>query len=409
MKNPLYNVDAIAMAAYRDPELAQNNMLENKFAINTHRKIENIFAIAYHHKHDYLVLSALGCGAFKTPPEHIALLFKSIIYQYAGFFKNIYFAIVDDHNAGKQFNPDGNFLPFKKILDDLTVQPPTTIRVNGVSGPNRILNQTADDKLTLSDVCISYLSSCPHGSKCRELKNSQHNNNFLHPPMCLYQSATSSCDQMNDEVHILTFIHNIKCKYGGQCNDTDPNHISEYDHPVYCENKGKCQNIHAQHSLDYRHLQLCEDGLDCSKYFKREDDHCNFYRHCKSICLYDNCCVQFHDKKHFENTIHSFRIPCSFTPYNCSINVEYIQNGNISKILPEVENHCLKYLLVCSSGRQCKNKEEGHFETSLHIARKPCSASDKCSQFTDEEHLESFSHPNIRDIRLFCREPRFEC
>ncbi|CAF3939764.1 unnamed protein product [Rotaria sp. Silwood1] len=157
------------MVAYRDPELTKEKMLEN------------IFAIGHHHKHDCLVLSAFGCGAFKNPPEHVALLFKSVIYQYAGYFKTIYFAIIDDHNTGNQINPNGNFLPFKKILNGLNVHPPTTIRVNGVSGPNRILNKTSDGKLNLSDVCILYLQPCQYGSKCHDLKNPQHNNNYLHP------------------------------------------------------------------------------------------------------------------------------------------------------------------------------------------------------------------------------------
>ncbi|CAF5226259.1 unnamed protein product, partial [Rotaria magnacalcarata] len=87
-------------------------------------KIENIFAIAYHHKHDCLILSAFGCGAFKNPSDHIASIFKSVIYQYAGFFNTIYFAIVDDHNTGNKTNPQGNLLPFQEILDGLIVPSP---------------------------------------------------------------------------------------------------------------------------------------------------------------------------------------------------------------------------------------------------------------------------------------------
>ncbi|CAF1167572.1 unnamed protein product [Rotaria sordida] len=174
MKNPLYNVCAIAIPAYRDPELTRNNMLENKFAVKTHKKIENIFTIAHHHKHDCLVLSAFGCGAFRNPPEHIAALFKSVIYQYAGYFETIYFAIVDDHNTGNAINPLGNFLPFQQILDGLVVRPPTTLRVNGANGPYRILDKS-NNQLTLSDVCILYLPPCQHGTKCQEIKDAAHN------------------------------------------------------------------------------------------------------------------------------------------------------------------------------------------------------------------------------------------
>ncbi|CAF1512712.1 unnamed protein product [Rotaria sp. Silwood1] len=87
--------------------------------------------------------------------------------------------------------------------------------------------------------------------------------------------------------------------------------------------------------------------------------------------------------------------------------VEFIQIGNTNKISAEVENHCYKYSHVCSFGRQCKTKGEKHFETSIHIARKICSDIDKRLQLTDEEHLESFSHPGIRDIRLVCLEPGY--
>ncbi|CAF4873212.1 unnamed protein product, partial [Rotaria sp. Silwood1] len=106
MEKPLEGVCSLAMAAYRDPKL-EGNHLAPKYATGTRKKIENVFAIAYHHKHDSLVLSALGCGAFKNPPAHVAQLFNSVIHQYAGFFKTIVFAIVDDHNTGNHLNPEG--------------------------------------------------------------------------------------------------------------------------------------------------------------------------------------------------------------------------------------------------------------------------------------------------------------
>ena len=109
-------------------------------------------------------LSALGCGAFKNPPKHIALLFKSVIYQYAGYFDKICFAIIDDHNTGNQINPHGNFLPFEEILHELVVEPPKTLRADGVSGPHRILNKTSDEQLTFDDAYISSLSPCQHGN-----------------------------------------------------------------------------------------------------------------------------------------------------------------------------------------------------------------------------------------------------
>ncbi|CAM4829677.1 unnamed protein product [Rotaria magnacalcarata] len=409
MKNPLYNVCAIAMAAYRDPGLTDKNMLENKMATKTHKKIENIFSIAHHHQHDCLVLSALGCGAFKNPPEHMALLFKSVIYQYAGFFKKIYFAIVDDHNTGNKTNPNGNFGPFKEILNDLVVHPPKTIRIDGAIGPHRILNKSSNGKITLSDVCIQYLPPCQYGTECHDLKDSQHNKTFSHPPVCLYQESDLLCNQINDAVHMFTFMHKSKCKHGGECTSNDPQHMTDYEHPEFCKNKSDCIDMSSEHLYAYRHLPVCGNGLNCLGYLRRDAEHMSSFRHCKTVCPYDNCCANFHDRGHMKNTIHSFLEPCPFAPYNCSIFVSYIQVDATKTIPPDVENHCLRYAHVCQFGRYCKTKAERHYETCIHITRKPCPQGDQCSKLADEDHLESFSHEGIRDIRLLCKRAGFEC
>ncbi|UJR07462.1 hypothetical protein I4U23_011751 [Adineta vaga] len=409
MAKPLSNVCSLAMAAFRDPELNKNHMLEDKFAVNTHKKIENIFAIGHHQNHDCLVLSALGCGAFKNPPEHIALLFKSVITQYAGYFDKIYFAIIDDHNVGNKMNPNGNFAPFQRLLDNQVFYPPKTLRLNGVTGPYSILSKSSDGKLTLSDGRILYKSPCHHGTKCHDIKNTQHCNEFSHPPVCSHQSTESPCEQMNDEVHKFTFHHNSKCKHGGVCTVNDPQHLNEYDHPDVCKDGNNCKNTNSDHLFACRHLPICRYGVKCVEYLKGHQDHCAAYRHCKLICPHDNCCVRFHDKEHIEDTIHSFRTPCPFTPYNCPKYVTYTQLRSGEKLDPEVEKHCLQHSHVCLFGRQCKTKDLSHFLTSIHIARHLCSQEDKCTNLTDEEHLESFTHPDIRDIRLFCKHPGFEC
>lgn len=408
MKDPLYNVCSIAMAAYREPKLTKTNMLENKFATNTHKKIQNIFAIGYHQKHDCLVLSALGCGAFRNPPEHIAYLFKSVIYQYAGYFDKIYFAIIDDHNTGNRINPRGNFLPFKEILDGLIVHPPKTILVNGVIGPYQILAKSTDGKITVSDACIQHLPPCHHATRCREIKDTKHTNEFSHPPICLHQDSMSACSQMDDEVHMFTFFHRMKCKHGGECTLTNLDHLNNFDHPEFCKKKSDCTDSSPEHLHAYRHLPACPDGITCLKYLKGISEHINAFRHFKTICPYDNCCPNFHVREHIENTIHSFKSPCPFTPYNCSMFMQYVLADG--KAVPDnVENHCLRYSHVCLFGRLCKTTQDTHFARSIHIARQICPDLDKCSRLTDETHLECFSHQGIRDIRLFCRHPGYKC
>ena len=246
MKHPMRNVCSIAMAAYRDPPLANTELLENKAAVNTRKKIENVFAIAHYHKHDSLILSAFGCGAFKNPPKHIALLFKSVIHQYAGYFEKIYFAIVDDHNTE-------NFGQFETELDNLVVESSKSFRNNSVSGPYRILNRSPDGLLTIDDTRILSLSPCQHGAKCQELNNSQHNSSFAHPPVCPLQTTTTACDEMNDEIHMFYFIHSNECKHGGQCESNDPKHLKEFSHPDYCKDGSFCFNTSPEHLFTYRH------------------------------------------------------------------------------------------------------------------------------------------------------------
>ncbi|CAF4992781.1 unnamed protein product [Rotaria sp. Silwood1] len=409
MKTPLYNVCAIAMAAHREPKLKNNRTLENKFAATTQKKIENIFAIAHHHKHDCLVLSAFGCGAFKNPPGHIASIFKSVIYQYAGFFNTIYFAIVDDHNTGNKINPQGNLIPFQEILDGLVVSSPTNLCINAAIGPNRILDKLNDEQLTLSDVCILALPPCHHGAKCRDCQSPDHKSRFSHPPMCPLSKATSSCEQLNDDIHAYTLTHNTKCKYGGQCNDNSPLHLLQFDHPEFCEHGGDCTNMTKKHLLAYRHISICPDGLKCQKYRRRDYDHSKAFRHCKPVCSDDNCCINLHNKEHLANFIHSFRPPCPFTPYNCLKYIEFVQTSDSKGISEEVESHCFDYSHICPYGRYCKNTEEIHFEISIHIARQLCPDDNKCSKLTHEDHLESYSHPDIRDIRLLCKIPGYQC
>jgi uncharacterized protein (TIGR02452 family) len=70
-------------------------------------------------RHDALVLSALGCGAFANPPYHIALLFSEVFgeAEFKNRFKRVVFSIIDDHNSHKEHNPEGNVLPFLKVFN----------------------------------------------------------------------------------------------------------------------------------------------------------------------------------------------------------------------------------------------------------------------------------------------------
>ncbi|CAF2098037.1 unnamed protein product [Rotaria magnacalcarata] len=400
MKKPLENVCSLAMAAYRDPKL-DRNMLAGKYAVGMRKKIENIFAIAYHHRHQSLVLSAIGCGAFKNPPEHVVQLFRSVIEQYAGFFKLIIFAIIDDHNSGSHLNPEGNFKPFKEALDGSTLEPLSTMnKPNTMFGPYLLLS----DGSSVGDVCICDLPPCQFGAKCNEMHDSKHSREYSHPPLCPYASVTGKCRKTKDVVHVTSLIHRQLCRCGGQCLQIDDGkHSQEFEHPIYCPDGGKCQNMKEKHLIEFRHLPLCGKAQKCIEYQKHIEPHCNAYRHCTPQCPYGNQCANFHDKQHMDEFAHPFPTPCPFTPFQCKFHDEFTDATDNRTCSSSVEQHCLAYAHVCRAGRNCENKNSLHLKKSIHIARHLCPKDGKCKQLTDENHLNSFTHSNVDDVRLPCK------
>ncbi|CAF0753469.1 unnamed protein product [Adineta steineri] len=115
-------ISFIACSAYSHPptETDQNGELKlsGKNVIeNTKKKMKTILNIALDNKHDIIILSAIGCGAFQNPPKHIAQLFHEVITkEYSKSFKCIVFAIINDHNCNKAHNPTGNIQPFAEIF-----------------------------------------------------------------------------------------------------------------------------------------------------------------------------------------------------------------------------------------------------------------------------------------------------
>jgi uncharacterized protein (TIGR02452 family) len=86
------------------------------------RKIRIALRVAILKGMTTLVLPAWGCGAFKNPASEVAESFKEVFQEeeFLGAFEEICFAILDDHNAKHEFNPEGNFKPF---LDTFGLKP----------------------------------------------------------------------------------------------------------------------------------------------------------------------------------------------------------------------------------------------------------------------------------------------
>lgn len=108
-------VSFITVAGINHPELDDNGMIKPELVNLAMNKIRTILRIGLKHRHDSLVLGALGCGAFCNPPRHIAKLFHEVIeeQEFKNKYKYIVFAILEDHNSHKEHNKEGNFKPFK--------------------------------------------------------------------------------------------------------------------------------------------------------------------------------------------------------------------------------------------------------------------------------------------------------
>ena len=110
-----YRLSFVAVPAIAHPDLTRDGLLTDAMADLTRQKMRTIFRIAAHHDHDALVLGAFGCGAFRNPPRHIALLFKEVMQdpEFASRFRKIVFAILEDRNAPR----GGNLQPFREVFE----------------------------------------------------------------------------------------------------------------------------------------------------------------------------------------------------------------------------------------------------------------------------------------------------
>lgn len=113
LDNPV-SLSFITVAGMNRPDLTAEGMIADHHVEPIKNKIRTIFRIGLAHGHDSLVLGALGCGAFRNPPRHVARLFHEVMdeLEFKNKYRCIVFAILDDHNAHQSHNPDGNYKPF---------------------------------------------------------------------------------------------------------------------------------------------------------------------------------------------------------------------------------------------------------------------------------------------------------
>ena len=111
-------VDVISVSAIKHPPLSPDGRMTRASVERTRRKIHTMLGMCLKEGVENVVLGAFGCGSYGTPPSEMAKIFRRVLIDegYASKFKCIVFAIIDDKNAHKEHNPEGNFKPFKEII-----------------------------------------------------------------------------------------------------------------------------------------------------------------------------------------------------------------------------------------------------------------------------------------------------
>ncbi len=116
LKEP-FKVSFVAVAAINGPHLTASGDYTASERLGMLNKIRTILNIALKFGHKTLVLSAFGCGAFRNPPEKVALLFKEVFEEpvYKGVFEKVVFAIKGDHNDWR----NANFEAFRRVFEGI--------------------------------------------------------------------------------------------------------------------------------------------------------------------------------------------------------------------------------------------------------------------------------------------------
>lgn len=102
-------VSFVSMAAICNPQLSEFGMFSYSDYETTYQKIRTIFYVAAFYGFEHLILGALGCGAFRNPPEQVAEIFAKVLKEFNGCFRTVKFAVLS-------LGDNPNYTIFREIL-----------------------------------------------------------------------------------------------------------------------------------------------------------------------------------------------------------------------------------------------------------------------------------------------------
>jgi len=371
-----FQCDVISACAYDanlEPNILQKSpsgllSLTPHYVVKTFRKIITVFQYIAQNKYDHVVLGALGCGNFKNPAADIAKIFHEALKQYAGLIPSITFAILEGLK-------DDNFGIFQKHLK------PSYHAMN------------VEDPVFQEQLETVYL--CPSGGQCpsQDEENRQLGGTIHHPARCPYKD---NCHFYSDEIHSLCMGHPIQCESGNVCSKwSDNDHQELYLHPPKCQNLN-CSNSDVDHKKNFWHAPVWYDPRDPNSSSIRisKDPMNSIGGGARGLTRGDKTmkaktcwksCRQFRDEGHNHKYLHPFHPPC----------IDILSCVNSSS------DHKKKYSHLCRWGESCgKLNDPGHCKEYYHFLGHRCP--DKDCKRIDEDHLSTYSHHGIADIRPPC-------
>lgn len=113
-----YHVNVVTAAAIKKPTLIDGGLSPKDTTFLMH-KIRHILNSAAFNGNKAIVLGAFGCGAYRCPSEDVARIFKHVLFDEKAkdMFDAVRFAVIDDRNAFREDNKEGNYNVFKRIIE----------------------------------------------------------------------------------------------------------------------------------------------------------------------------------------------------------------------------------------------------------------------------------------------------
>ncbi|GIQ81104.1 conserved hypothetical protein CHP02452 [Kipferlia bialata] len=342
-------------------------------------RVHGVLRAAVYHKVDRLILGALGCGAFRNPPAEVVSVFEALLPTYLPYFERVTFAVLGDDNYDA-------FAPLRSVS-------PVPIK-----------------RANMRPVCREFhsLNTEEGGGFCPSCRDADHAKRFWHPRVC--KSADGrKCPQNDSAVHMALYMHKRPCPEWERCRDCsrrareDENnvHCALYSHPDFCDGGARCQDFTPEHCREWWHPATCNDGVDC---MDTDEIHLMRFRHPRrdTACNFGAVCCDLsashrHVCSHPVNIINPDPFAAPLYPSRKDSGVSACPHGWL----------CTK-LQAYLGGSKARDVMR-HIKESLHLPRAQCDPRrcpmnvPKIDPAAVEQHLWEFSHKDIPDIRLMCR------